>query len=102
MLAAGGAKFGHGRGAFGDTQGAARFKRAAGRQGRERRDCAGNRFEFVAHELRRGAQQARRVGMARAFKHFARWAFFHNASRIGDRDAVGHLRDDAKVMRDEK
>ena len=102
MPGTGCAQLGHRRGAFGDAQRAARLKRAPGRQRGERRHSAGNRLELVAHELRRRAQQARRIRMPRAFEHFARRAFFHDASRIGDRDAIRHLGDYAEIMRDEK
>src|ERR1700722_4829815 len=102
MLRAGGAQLGQRRGAISDAQRAARLKRTAGWERGERRHCAGNWLELVAHELRRSPQEARSIGMPRVFEHFSRRAFFHAASRICDGDAIGHLRDDAEVMRDKE
>ena len=63
---------------------------------------AGNRFEFLAHQLRRSAQQPGRVRMPRTLEHFARGAFLDNAPGVRDRDAVSHLRDHAQIVRDKK
>ena len=36
------------------------------------------------------------------FKHFARRPFFHDSPGIGNCNAIRHLRDNAKIVRDEK
>ena len=76
MLGAGGAQLGQRRGAISDAQRAARLKRTAGWERGERRHCAGNRLELVAHELRRSPQEARSIGMPRVFEHFSRRASY--------------------------
>ena len=95
MLGTGGAKPGHRGGAFGNTERAARLERATRRKRGERRHCPRNRLELMAHELRRCAEQAGGVRMARAFEHFSRRAFLHNSSRIRDGNAIRNLRDDS-------
>ncbi len=95
MLGTSVAQIGHGRGAFRNSQRAARLKRATWRQRGERRHLARNRLQLVPHELRRSAQQARCVRMTRMFEHLARRTFLHNAARVGDSDAIRDLRDNA-------
>ena len=51
VLGTGVAQLGHCDGAFRHTQRAARLERAAGGQRRERWDVAGNRLEFMTHQL---------------------------------------------------
>src|ERR1700738_5242407 len=52
-------------------------------------------------ELRPRAEQALRVRMTRRAEECGNWRFLHLAARIHHHDALGDLRDDAKIVRDE-
>jgi len=99
----GGSKRGHGRVAFCKPEGAARREGASGRERGERRNRAGNGDEFFgATEAGSGAEKSFGVGMARAAKNFGDRALLDDSPGVHDGDAVGDLRDDAEIVRDEK
>ena len=102
MLGGDDAKHGDGGGTFVAAEFAARFECTAGRQRGELRDRARNGRERAAPESWRRFQQALRVGVEWFYKDFARGAFFDDASGVHHRDALGYLRNDAQIVRDEK
>ena len=82
---------------------APRRERAAWRQLAQRRYGSLDGLEPCARRAAgdRGKQSAR-VGMSRIAKQVAHCRLFDDAAGVHDGDAVGHLRHDAEVVRDEQ
>ena len=81
---------------------AARRESAARGKSIERRNRTGNRDQLFTRETWRCAQESFGVWVTRSAQNVRDGAFFHDASRIHDYDAIGDLRDNSKIVRDEK
>ena len=70
-----------------------------------RRDCALNRLQRAAAvrlEIGYSPEQPARVRVCGGPENVLLRAYFHQAARVHDGDAIGNLRDDSQVMRNEE
>jgi len=97
-------QFGNFFGTFQPGNRAARRKTAAGWKIADARDVAGNGREAVgvAAQFRHGIHQRAGVGMQRSAQEFARGRQLDDLPGIHHGHAVGHVADDAEVVRDEQ
>ena len=84
---------------------AARFERTSGWHSCDGRDSAFDRCQrlrAVGRESRNRPQQTLCVGMRGSTENGRFWREFDQVARVHDRHAVGNVRHDRKVMRDEQ
>ncbi len=92
-------------GAGGDAEWAAGFEGASGRELGDGRDGAFDGREgqgAVGRESGDGAQQSLSVGMSGGLENVGLGAEFDQAAGVHDGDAIGYVRDDGEIVRDEK